>query len=57
MASYLHDYGYDIDQKVFATSEMLQWIWRGCIRKGEPMIVGIASKRMYNYFCEWLNED
>ena len=57
VASYLHDYGYDIDQKVFATSEMLQWVWRGCIRKGEPMIVGIASKRMYNYFCEWLNED
>ena len=24
------------------------------IRKGDPMVVGIASKRMYNYFNEWL---
>lgn len=55
--SYLQDYGFDVDPKVFATSEMLQWLWRGCIRKGEPMVVGIASKRMYNYFMEWLNDD
>lgn len=57
VSSYLQDYGFDIDPKVFATSEMLQWLWRGCIRKGEPMVVGIASKRMYNYFVEWLNDD
>ena len=57
VSSYLQDFGHPIDLKVFATSEMLQWLWRGCIRNGEPMIVGTASKRMYNYFMEWLNEE
>ena len=30
---------------------------KGCIRNNQPMIVAIASKRMYNYFIEWLNDD
>lgn len=57
VSSYLQDYGFDVDPKVFATSEMLQWLWRGCIRKGEPMVVGIASKRMYLFFMDWLESD
>ena len=55
--AYLQDYGYPIDNNVFALSEMLQWIWRGCIRKGEPMFVAIGSKRMYNLFVDWLNDE
>ena len=55
--SYLQDYGCPVDLQVFATSEMLQWLWRGCIRNNQPMIVAIASKRMYNYFIEWLDDD
>src|SRR5690606_37737883 len=39
VASYLQDYGYPIDNNVFALSELVQWLWRGCIRKGEPMVV------------------
>ncbi len=57
ISSYLQDYGYPVDLEVFATSELLQWLWRGCIRRGEPMIVGIASKRMYGYFNNWLERD
>lgn len=57
VSSYLQDYNCNIDFKVFATSEMVQWLWRGCIRKGEPMLVGIGCERMYNYFCDWLNDD
>ena len=57
ISSYLQDYGYPVDLEVFATSELVQWIFRGCIRKGKPMIVGIASKRMYGYFVKWLNKD
>ena len=57
VSAYLSDYGCNIDFKVFATSEMVQWLWRGCIRDGKPMVVGIGSDRMYNYFMEWLQED
>lgn len=57
VSSYLQDYGHPVDLKVFATSELLQWAWRGCIRKGEPMTLAIGSKRMHNYFMEWLEDD
>ena len=54
--SYLQDYGCPVDINVFALSEMLQWLWRGCIRKGEPMVVAVGSKRMYTLFSNWLND-
>ena len=43
---YLHDYGFVIDEDLFATSEMVQFLWRGCIRKGEPMKVLVLAPRM-----------
>lgn len=54
--SYLQDYGCPVEAGVFALSELLQWLWRGCIRKGEPMLVAIGSKRMHKLFLDWLNE-
>ena len=56
VSAYLQDYGHPVDLQVFATSELLQWAWRGCIRKGEPMTLAIGSKRMHNFFMQWLNE-
>ena len=57
VSSYLQDYGCPVDLKVFALSELLQWSYRGCIRKGEPMTLAIGSKRMYNYFMDWLDDE
>jgi len=57
VSAYLQDYGHGVDFKVFATSEMVQWLWRGCIRDNSHMIVAIASERMYNYFMEWLESE
>ena len=57
VSSYLQDYGCPVDLKVFALSELLQWSYRGCIRKGEPMTLAIGSKRMYNYFMDWLADE
>lgn len=57
VSSYLQDYGHPVDLQVFATSELLQWAWRGCIRKGEPMTLAIGSKRMHNFFMQWLNDE
>lgn len=38
----------------YALSELIQWLWRGCIRKGEPMTVFIPSKRMRSLLLKWL---
>ncbi|MBK9218527.1 MAG: hypothetical protein IPL70_08940 [Uliginosibacterium sp.] len=41
--SYLQDVGAPMDQDKFALSEMVQWIWRSCIRKGEVVTVLVLS--------------
>ncbi|QBX33404.1 hypothetical protein E4191_00730 [Paracoccus liaowanqingii] len=55
--SYLNSWGRPIDRDTFALSEMIQWLWRGCIRDGKEMTVYILSKRMLDLFNEWLNEE
>lgn len=55
--TYLSDYGQPPKRNVFATSEICQWVWRSRIRNGEPIVLGIASKRMYTLFLEWLEKD
>jgi proteasome lid subunit RPN8/RPN11 len=45
----------DIDEDGYALSEMIQWIWRSAIRKGEDIYIYIPSSRMRNLLKEWLN--
>ena len=52
--SYFQDYGQTVDSDVFATSEMLQWIWRSRIRNNQEIHIAIASKRMKKLFLDWL---
>ena len=56
--AYINDYGNDIGVKlkseVFALSELLQWVWRSRIRKGEPIVLAIGSARMCRIFRCWL---
>lgn len=54
--NYLKDNGITVEEDVFALSEMIQFIWRGCIRKGEPMKVLILSDRMRKLLETWLEE-
>lgn len=51
---YLKSNGIDVDEDVFALSEMIQFIWRGAIRQGKPMKVLILSERMRNLLIKWL---
>ena len=53
---YLRDYSINVDNDVFALSEMLQWVWRSRIRNGEEIYLAIASKRMRILFYNWLND-
>lgn len=48
--------GYDIDENIFAVSELVQWIWRSAIRDGKPIDLFIPSKRMRGLFIDWLND-
>ena len=53
--AYLQDYGYDVNDDVFAVSELVQWVWRSAIRNNEPIVLCIASSRMKKLFLEWLD--
>ena len=57
--AYINDYGLDIGvrlkSEVFALSELLQWVWRSRIRKGEPIVLAIGSARMCRIFTKWLD--
>lgn len=53
---YLASKGIVFDQDQYALSMMVQFLWRGCIRRGEPMKVLILSERMRNLLEGWLNE-
>lgn len=47
--------GVTVNQDMYALSELIQWIWRSRIRKGEAINIYIPSKRMRNLFKEYLN--
>lgn len=46
--------GVDVNEDLFALSELIQFIWRSRIRRGEPINVYIPSSRMRNLLVRWL---
>ena len=44
-----------MDADAYALAEMLQAIWRGCIRNGEPMDLYIVHPRMRTLLKDWLD--
>jgi hypothetical protein len=63
LLKYLKAKGVEMEEDLWALSEMLQWLWRGCIRKcpREPlspdMHVFIPSYRMRHLFKAWIGSD
>ena len=49
--------GNSFDQDAFATSEMVQFIWRSAIRRGEPIQIYIPSSRMRELLEKWIDEN
>lgn len=43
-----------VNEELYGLSEMIQWIWRSRIRKGEPINIYIPSDRMRLLFSDWL---
>lgn len=56
-AGYFQDHGIRVDEEAYALSELLQWVWRSQIRRGDPILLYIPSKRMRELFTGWLNAD
>lgn len=48
---------YPMDENNFALCEMIQWIWRGNIRKGGSVNLYVPSFRMRKLLIDWLNEE
>lgn len=57
VASYLQDYGQPVDADRFCVSEVTQWFFRGCIRKGQPMVWCCANQRVYDLMVKWLDDE
>lgn len=49
--------GIAVDEDKFATSEMLQFIWRSAIRDGNPITIYIPSSRMRRLLLSWIEEN
>lgn len=56
VVSYLRDMGCEVNQESYALNMLIQWLWRGCIRNGEPMDVVLLSNRMSVIFKYWLTK-
>lgn len=54
---YFTDRGVTVYEELFALSEMIQWLWRGQIRRGDPIHVYIPSQRMRVLLKMWLESD
>jgi hypothetical protein len=54
--NYLEKHGAVVNQDLYALSEMVQWIWRSQIRRGDTINLYVPSQRMRTLFLNWLNE-
>lgn len=53
--AFIQGRGYVCEDEVYALNMLLQWIFRGCIRKKEGVLnVAILSGRMNSIFKQWL---
>jgi hypothetical protein len=54
--AYMQDMTYVCDSDNYALSTLLQWLFRGCIRKNQPMRVAVFSSRMSLILKQWLSK-
>jgi hypothetical protein len=51
--SFFEDNGISVNQDLLAVSDLLQWVWRSRIRKGEPIKLYLPSSRMRGLLLSW----
>lgn len=55
LKNYFMKNGIPVKEDEYALSELVQWIWRSAIRKGEDIWIYIPSKRMRDLLTGWLD--
>lgn len=56
ISKYFNTKNVEVNQDLWALSEMLQWVWRSAIRNGEDIYIYIPSARMRVLLFDWLND-
>lgn len=51
--SFFEDNGVKVNEDLLAVSDLLQWIWRSRIRRGEPIKLFLPSSRMRSLLIQW----
>lgn len=54
---YFLDRGVTVYRDLYSLSEMLQWIWRSQVRRGDPIHLFIPSERMRTLLKAWLDSE
>lgn len=54
LRNFLGKHGIPFSEEDYALSELIQFVFRGCIRQGQPMSILITSERMRKLFLDWL---
>lgn len=55
--NYFRINGIEIDEKKYALSEMIQWVWRSAIRNEQEISIYVPSKRMRELLIGWLENE
>ena len=55
--AYFEALGVNVSNDLFALSALVQWVFRGRIRKDQPITLFIPSERMRDLFKRWLASD
>ncbi|MFD4863666.1 hypothetical protein, partial [Streptomyces atratus] len=51
--NFFREYGIEVDENKLAVSDLIQFLFRGCIRNGEEMNCYIPSERMRRLLKDW----
>lgn len=55
LKNHISSFGIVLDIDKYALSELIQFMFRGCIREGKEMSILVLSNRMRNLLQRWLN--
>lgn len=53
-ANYYRQHGLTVDERTYALSVLIQWIWRSAIRDGEEIWIYVPVQRMRDLLDDWI---
>lgn len=55
--NFCHSKGVELNKDLYAVASMVQWVFRGCVRKKEQMSLIMPSKDMRDLYFKWLESE